>query len=213
MFHEDAVTSMTYNLGGSVAIDADGTLFRAPDETIVLALEKAERLGVIQYVAGDDWLKMYAGHPGLIQAVAQRVVDVGREGSLCEHDEYNLVFCEHEKMQSEWEAHSMQILQLKKRKERMLLEYRDEDMHQKQRNKLRLLQIIQQEKVRQQRLHDEIGARRSTEMKALEEECEDQEEVGRRIRERRHVIDMHLRRILEKDGEDEDAITQHSVFY
>lgn len=121
MFHQDPVIEMTYNLGGAVAIDDNGQMFRAPDDKVVAALARAERLGVISRVPVEDWLKMHVGAAGVIHTVAQKVIDAHNlsggflngccnenenviaspndaetacdilESLLCEHEEYEKV--------------------------------------------------------------------------------------------------------------------------
>ena len=236
MFHTDALVEMTYNLGGAVAIDDDGQIFRAPDDKIALTLAKALAFNVISEVKVDDWLQTYAVQPDVIEEIARKVIDAERlskqllgndmgtaydmmKGILCEYEEYeevlieNAICHEHRKVQTDWKAHQMQMLKLEEKKKKMLQEYRQEDMVQKRESQLRLQQIIQQERMRQKSLDEKKRERRAIEMEAFDIECEQQIRVGRRIEERERVIYADLKRLPVRDREtDRFSMDEHMAF-
>lgn len=75
MFHKDPVVEMTYNLGGAVAIDHEGQVFRAPDDRVVAALGKAAKLRLVAQMSVQEWFKARVGKPSMIQAVAQSLIE------------------------------------------------------------------------------------------------------------------------------------------
>lgn len=230
---------MTYDLGGYVAIDHDGHVFRATDEQVAQALVKALRFGVISYMSVEDWLGTHVSEAAVIQTVAQKLIDterlsgesleawgndvynispdtIGSVGDaeaacdilanlLVEHDEYekvreeNSIFRKYRKVQSDWKQFRIQSLQLEKKKQQLCLEHVREDMCQKQASHLKQQQLIQQEKVRQERLDQEKHARRAVQLEAIQREHEDQEEVGRAIKQRGQIIHSDLSRLPERD--------------
>lgn len=245
VFLRDAEMQMTYDLGGSVAIDDVGRVFRAADEQVAQALVKAARFGVISYMSVEDWLGTHVGQAAVIQTVVQKLIDTERletcgdkqenitpdtigpvddaetacdilANLLAEHDEYervwkeNSVFRKYRKVQSDWKQFRVQSLRLEKKKQELLLEHVREDMRQKQASHMRQLQLIQQEKVRQERLDQEKHARRAVQLEAIQREHEDQEEVGREIKQRGQIISGDMSRLLERD---EARPLQHNKAY
>lgn len=81
VFLQDAVMQMTYDLGGSVATDHDGRVFRATDEQVAQALVKAARFGVISYMSVEDWLGTHASQAAVMQTVAQKLIATERLSS------------------------------------------------------------------------------------------------------------------------------------
>lgn len=242
VFLQDAGMQMTYDLGGSVATDQDGHVFRATDEQITQALMKAARFGVISYTSVEDWLHTHVGQAAVIQTVAQKLIDMERLSGesleawsdkkenvssnlpntigpvgdaetacdilanlLVEHDEYekvreeNLIFRKYRKVQSDWRQFRIRSVQLEMKKQQLLLEHAREDMRQKQESHLRQLQLINQEKAHQELLDQEKHARRAVQLEAIQREHDEQEEVGRAIRQRGKIIHSDLSRLPERE--------------
>ncbi len=228
VFHHDPVVEIAYNLGGAVAVDREGRVFRAPDDEIEVALAKAAKSGLISHdVSAETWLKQNAGRTAMIEEMAQRMMRKNSSDLACdilqsllsEHEQFsnvcdeNKLFREHRKLQVDWNAHRARSLRLEQKKLKLLEQHRMEDVCQTQENHLRLQQVIQQEKVRQKLLDQENQKRRSSQLEEIQREYKQQQEAGGYIKQREQDIFPDLNDLSEKGEEEESSCrSEHKEF-